>query len=263
MDTLLPILLHDGVRCALCAVSYVAPVAALAHHVATLGAPSLVGVACVCIAILVDLSLCMSVLLHRYFAHGAMRSGRYTQFVLAWVSCLAYQMGPLWWASKHRRHHKHCDTPADPHSWAQIGWVRAWVGWTLDPSEQSIDEAYVRSLAAYPELRVVEGLWFLPPTLVTWTLHAGANVHPAYPLGAMLSCRLITLLFNCEYHPPNDHRACKATDVVRFLSEIVGESYHDDHHRHPARARRPGMDVAFHVFVRPLVTFGIVTAGGK
>ncbi|MEC7298883.1 MAG: anhydro-N-acetylmuramic acid kinase, partial [Pseudomonadota bacterium] len=42
---------------------------------------------------------------------------------------LAMQGDPSEWVSSHRHHHKHCDTPKDPHSpyegfwWSHIGWV--------------------------------------------------------------------------------------------------------------------------------------------
>ena len=35
--------------------------------------------------------------------------------LLALLGCLATQGGPIWWASKHRAHHKFCDKPRDPH----------------------------------------------------------------------------------------------------------------------------------------------------
>ena len=75
---------------------------------------------------------------------------------------------------------------------------------------------------------------------------------------ALFLCRLITLLFNVEYHPPSQPTTCKSVDVVRVLSEIVGESHHHDHHVHPQRARRPGMDLAYTLFVLPLLKVGLV-----
>ena len=63
----------------------------------------------------------MSVILHRYFSHVAYSANRFTTFVLGVVSCLAYQYGPMWWSGKHRRHHRYCDQPEDPHSWGIFG----------------------------------------------------------------------------------------------------------------------------------------------
>src|SRR5262245_61641107 len=66
---------------------------------------------------------------HRYFSHRTYRTSRPFQFVLAVLGCSAMQKGPLWWAARHRDHHRHSDTPRDPHSpvlntlwWAHVGW---------------------------------------------------------------------------------------------------------------------------------------------
>merc|ERR1719499_1495674 len=135
------------------------------------------------------ISFPMSTLLHRYFAHDAFRTTRLTQFIFATISCLAYQRGPVWWASKHKRHHRHCDTKEDPHSWKMEGFWIAFILWTLKPSEWFIDEEYVPKLMQYPEMLLV------------------------------------------------DEFCITELDTVRFLSEIVGESHHLDHHHHPNRVK--------------------------
>ena len=50
--------------------------------------------------------------------------------LLALLGCLATQGGPVWWASKHRAHHKFCDKPRDPHSAKLRGLIGAfaWFG---------------------------------------------------------------------------------------------------------------------------------------
>src|SRR4051794_6416514 len=53
---------------------------------------------------------------HRYFAHRAFRTSRVLQFCLAFLAQTSAQRGALWWAAKHRLHHRHSDTPDDVHS---------------------------------------------------------------------------------------------------------------------------------------------------
>ena len=48
---------------------------------------------------------------HRYFSHRAFKTSRAFQFLLALGAQTAAQKGVLWWASHHRWHHKHSDTP--------------------------------------------------------------------------------------------------------------------------------------------------------
>jgi len=75
--------------------------------------------------LLVKEGFCMSVCLHRYAAHAAFKTHWATSLALGWLGCMAGQGGPIWWASKHRCHHKHCETPRDPHSPKMVGEVRA------------------------------------------------------------------------------------------------------------------------------------------
>lgn len=209
----------------------------------------------------VNIGLCMSAVLHRYFAHAAFRTSRPFQFLLGVVGCLAFQGGPIWWASKHRRHHAHCDTPHDPHSWAATSsfWY-AWWGWTLAPSEQRVDYEYVRAWLAFPELVLLDQVWFAAPATLWLIAHhaVGTQLTVACVVAPMFFSRMITLLFNCEYHPPQTHATCKAIDSRRILAELVGESYHADHHVHPRRLRRPGVDLPFWLVLKPLLATGLI-----
>jgi fatty-acid desaturase len=218
-------------------VTYVLPLIAFGHLLATSG-PSVRGLTGILCGAIANIGLFMSVILHRFLSHRAFRTGPTTRLVLTWAGCLAYQKGPIWWASKHRRHHKFCDTPRDPHSWVQTGFLNAWVGWTVDPKEQGIDYEFLGSLNDDPRLLLVDRLQVLPPFALVWGLQRLLGVHPAYPLMAMLFSRLMTLLFNAEFHPPPPaagvEKKCHAIDVVRFLSELVGES-----HRMPACLSNP------------------------
>ena len=60
---------------------------------------------------------------HRYFAHRAFRTGRVFQFCLAFLAQTSAQRGVLWWAAKHRQHHRYSDTDLDVHSPVQRGFL--------------------------------------------------------------------------------------------------------------------------------------------
>ena len=57
--------------------------------------------------------------------------------LLAVLGCLATQGGPIWWASKHRAHHKFCDKPRDPHCPKLRGMIGAfaWFGKVRPPPQ--------------------------------------------------------------------------------------------------------------------------------
>src|ERR1700742_3612004 len=50
---------------------------------------------------------------HRYFSHRAFATSRVFQFALAVLAQSTTQKSVLWWAAKHRHHHRYSDTPQD------------------------------------------------------------------------------------------------------------------------------------------------------
>jgi len=92
---------------------------------------------------------------HRYFAHRSYKTSRFFQLFLAILAASGGQRGPIWWATKHRKHHKYSDKIQDPHSPMQLGRFGAYYGWLLkdDASRTNLDEA--KDFSKYPELRFV------------------------------------------------------------------------------------------------------------
>eukprot|EP01134_Creolimax_fragrantissima_P000846 CFRG0846T1 len=240
--------------------SYVIPPTVATYLVQTQGWPPAWQLAMIPVMFTWLIGVPMSVCLHRYFSHGAFKCSREFQVVLGVLACMAYQQGPLWWASKHKRHHQYCDLPNDPHSVTQTGFLYSWVGWTTHTDEYKIDLKYVKSLNEFPELRFLDTYWFLPQMI----LHAiliptvGLSFTVCFITVPMLVCRLITLLFNVEYHPVEDPRKCKAKDEERLLAQLVGEAYHLDHHNYPMKAKRPGWDLPYWTFLVPCEKAGLI-----
>ena len=207
----------------------------------------------------------MSTMLHRYFSHRAFETSRAMQFVFAVVSTLAYQGGPLWWASMHQLHHKNCDNAHDPHSVSVRGFSYAWLGWMLDPTNYSMPRFDLDALDATflrAEVRSVQKLHPVFPIL--WCMWAEAYFGYGAMLWSfllpMLLCRLITCLFNIEFHPKNAAPgvACAARNDNRFLAKLVGESLHEDHHKNPRRSRRKDWDLAWWCTISWMEPLGLV-----
>ena len=74
------------------------------------------------------------------------------QFCLAFVAQTSAQRGALWWASKHRLHHKYSDTVGDVHSPVLRGFLYSHVGWIFVPRNDVTEYAIVRDLVRYKEL---------------------------------------------------------------------------------------------------------------
>ncbi|MEO5734269.1 MAG: acyl-CoA desaturase [Rubrivivax sp.] len=89
---------------------------------------------------------------HRYFAHRSYKTSRVFQFLLAAAAASNGQRGAIWWAVTHRRHHRHSDQPADPHSPVVHSAWKSYFGWLIDDEVLAtrLDEA--PDLARYPEL---------------------------------------------------------------------------------------------------------------
>ncbi|MFW5845079.1 MAG: acyl-CoA desaturase, partial [Planctomycetota bacterium] len=102
---------------------------------------------------------------HRYFSHRAFKTGRVRQFLLACLAMSSSQKGVLWWASHHRHHHQHSDDAEDRHAPGQRGFGHAHVGWVFADAGVYRPER-IRDLLRFPELRVLEQVWMLPPALL-------------------------------------------------------------------------------------------------
>ena len=104
---------------------------------------------------------------HRLFVHRSFETGPTVKLILAALGSMAVQ-GPLFqWVARHRRHHQHSDTPADPHSPNRFGggflgklrglW-HAHIGWAFRSHTPDLAR-YVRDLRRSRVLRVASALF--------------------------------------------------------------------------------------------------------
>ena len=103
---------------------------------------------------------------HRYFSHRGYKTSRAFQFVLAFVGSAALQRGPLWWAAKHREHHRDSDMPADSHSPRQYGFFDSHVGWVYREARSHADMDLIKDFSKYPEIRWIERHQYVPGLIV-------------------------------------------------------------------------------------------------
>eukprot|EP01083_Nonionella_stella_P068719 182675_1 len=190
----------------------------------------------------------MSICLHRYFSHQAFQTNRFGQCMLAIIGTLANQGGVLWWSSIHRKHHKYCDTKHDPHSWSQTSFIYAFLGWTC--YEWRMDWDYVPNKFKKNELLVL--------------------INNSYGIIQLVFICFGTLSANAAFHPKSYKKkdTCQSVDLTNtrlwyapFVvanGYLVGETHHDDHHKHPQKAHRPGLDLTYYMFLKPLQALGII-----
>lgn len=222
------------------------------------------------------IGICMSVCLHRYASHAAFKCGSVTRLILNVVGCAANQGGPIWWASQHRCHHKHCDLVRDPHSAAIHGTERAFAFFSV--GFDSINEEFAPKHNDTWVLRLLDTFAFGVCSLelsLAYYFFGREGLFVSYT--SMWICQTGSLWFNITNHPPNVNpdKSCQASNgkgcatgwypafwfldfICPYFSGLASESAHADHHDHFMLAKRDDRDCMYYAFVRPLEWFGLI-----
>ena len=228
-------------------------------HVACLGA-IWVGVswtaAIVCVSLYALRMFAITAGYHRYFSHRTYSTSRAFRFVLGVLGTLAFQRGPLWWASVHRHHHRESDRPADAHSPIQRGFWHSHVGWILLGSHSTTDVAGVRDLASAWELRLLDRIHWVPPVLLyAGVFWLGEHLRATSPELQTSGLQLLVwgfaistvMVYNCSWSVNSllhlwGKRPYKTPDQSRNQGLVAiftfGEGWHNNHHRFPASERQ-------------------------
>ena len=178
---------------------------------------------------------------HRYFSHRSYRTGRFFQFVLAWIGCSSVQKGPLWWAAYHRHHHQHSDQEDDVHSPERKGFWWSHVGWILCRKYESTDYNAIKDFAKYPELRFLNNFHVLPGIVLAVACYLWMGWQ-GLVWGFFVSTVLlyhVTFMINSLCHMFGRIRY-KITDTSRnslILALLtMGEGWHNNHHYYATSA---------------------------
>jgi stearoyl-CoA desaturase (Delta-9 desaturase) len=203
---------------------------------------------------------------HRYFAHRSFKTSRLFQFCLGVLSQTSAQCGVLWWAEKHRQHHRYSDTQRDVHSPRRHGLLYAHIGWIFAPQHAETDYQAVRDLYCFPELRWLDRHPYLPAgllALICWLI-AGC---PGLVIGfcwstvavwhATFSINSIAHVAGRQSYITGDES--RNNSFLAFLT--MGEGWHNNHHAYQS-ATRQGFrwwqyDATFYI-LKALSWFGVV-----
>jgi len=205
---------------------------------------------------------------HRYFSHRAFKTSRVFQFLLAVASQSAAQRGVLWWASHHRFHHKHSDTPKDIHSAKLRGFWYSHIGWVMGPAWNETDFDLVGDLAKYPELRWLNkgNIPILPVIglalafLFLGGLHGlvwGFFVSTVLLWHGSFAINSLSHMFGRRRYATNDD----SRNSMALALLTTGEGWHNNHHHYPSSANQGfrwwQVDVTYYV-LRLLAAVGVV-----
>ena len=180
---------------------------------------------------------------HRYFSHRSYRTSRVGQFLLGWLCETSAQRGILWWAAKHRHHHRHSDTEEDVHSPRHRGfWYSHW-GWIFSPKHEKTDLAAVPDWTRYPELLWLERHPYVPAFVLAVSCWAFAG-WSGLVVGFFWSTVLLyhgTFFINSLAHVVGRQRYLTGDDSRNnwWLAVItLGEGWHNNHHHYMSSTRQ-------------------------
>ena len=193
---------------------------------------------------------------HRYFSHRSYKTSRVGQFIIALIAQSSAQRGVLWWASKHRSHHKYSDTPLDVHSPGHRGFWFAHMGWIFDRNDGDADLSNVSDISRYPELRFLDR-WQYAPAIALGTVVWLVGGWEALVVGFFWSTVLLyhgTFAINSLAHVVGNKRFITGDDSRNnwWLALItLGEGWHNNHHHYHTSTRQGfywwEIDITFYV----------------
>ncbi|MEO1337432.1 MAG: acyl-CoA desaturase [Myxococcota bacterium] len=202
---------------------------------------------------------------HRYFAHRSFKTGRFFQFILAFLGTAAAQKGVLWWSGLHRHHHRHSDMPEDIHSprrglwWAHQTWMLCEKYLKTPPSQE-------REYRNYPELLWMDKHWLVPPLMwaaglwllggATWAFY-GMVVSTVFLWHGTFTINSLSHVWGTRRYDTTD--TSRNNLLLALLT--LGEGWHNNHHFYQSSARQGffwwEIDVSFYVLTI-LSWFGVV-----
>ena len=176
---------------------------------------------------------------HRYFSHRSFKTSRGFQFFLAFLGQSSAQRGVLWWASKHRHHHKYSDTEQDVHSPVQHGFWYSHVLWIFSKQARKADYSVIKDFRKYPELVWLDKWERLPPLVLgvsVWAIFGWSGLVVGFFVSTMFLFHgtfTINSLSHVFGKQPYDTGDSSRNNL--FLAIItLGEGWHNNHHHFPS-----------------------------
>ncbi|WP_255373039.1 acyl-CoA desaturase [Chitinophaga sp. YR573] len=215
---------------------------------------------------------------HRYFSHRTYKTSRFFQFILAGGAQSSLQKGVLWWGANHRAHHKHSDTPDDPHSANIYGFWYSHMGWIMGPEFKPTRYELIKDFKQRELFWLNKYHWVPGVVLMIAVYFAGnlVNGHGLFEWHAGLSTLLIgfflstTLLYhgtftiNSLMHmwgKPRYKTGDLSKNSLLLALVTLGEGWHNNHHYYQSATQQGffwwEIDITYYV-IRTLGFFGIV-----
>jgi len=218
--------------------------------------------------------------LHRYAAHKAFTMSKTTEkvfFVLTWIFQGSNYLSPYGYGVMHRLHHAYADTPDDPHSPTydetifKMMWKTKTIYSGITNGEFEVEEKFKKGVPRWDSFDKFARSWvsrLMWGTIYTLVYIQFATVWWLWlflPMQYLLSPihGAIINWFAHKYGYVNFKVSDTSKNFLPFDFLMMGESYHNNHHKHGSRANFGGfrwheIDPAY-LIIRLLDKIGVIS----
>lgn len=185
-----------------------------------------------------------TVYLHRALSHRALTVARPLDFGFRVITWITTGIRPRQWVAVHRKHHAFTDTPDDPHSPAQLGWVRVQLTNVVLYRRVANNPADVEKFARdLPRTRLDRVLF--DHALIGLGLGIALLVVVIGPVAAAIAAVVHTVTYlglsgavNAVAHTFGKRPYDNSATNLQWLAVLTqGEGLHNNHHAAPTSAR--------------------------
>ena len=176
---------------------------------------------------------------HRYFSHRSFKTSRGFQFFLAFLGQCSAQRGALWWAARHREHHKYSDTEQDIHSPVQHGFWYSHVLWIFSKHGRTADYNMIKDFQKYPELVWLDKWDRLPPfilAVLVWMVAGWSGLIVGFFLSTVILFHGTFTINSLSHVIGRQSYITGDNSRNNLLLAIItlGEGWHNNHHHFPS-----------------------------
>ncbi|MEQ9425675.1 MAG: acyl-CoA desaturase [Cyclobacteriaceae bacterium] len=196
--------------------------------------------------------------LHRYSAHGAFTMSPITEkvfFVLTWIFQGSNYLSPYGYGVMHRMHHAFADTPNDPHSpkydesLFKMMWKTKTIYSAIANGKMVVEDRFTRGVPKWEAFdRIARSwpsrlFWGALYTLFFWTFATQLWMWALLPVLFLMSPihGAIINWFAHKYGYRNFEVGDTSRNFLPFDFLMMGESYHNNHHKQGSRANFGGI----------------------
>lgn len=194
---------------------------------------------------------CQTFFQHRYAAHGAFKMSKGWErffFILTYITQGSSYLSPRAYAAMHRLHHAYADTEKDPHSpkysknLMDMMWKTRNVYAGIFYGTIPVEDKYMKNLPDWPAFdRWADGavsrtLWIGVYAVIFAYLATSPWLWLLFPLVIVMGPLhgAVVNWYAHKYGYINFKIKNTAMNLLRVDFLMLGESYHNNHHKHPA-----------------------------